>query len=589
MLKNYVFQLITFLSMHSFCLLKAQVPQFFYTDTICHDIATPIGIPPTPGLLYTWQPNFGIGNPNASTTLILLPNTSPEPYDVEYTLNVMDLFLNLIEQHHFTITVNPVFFTSQPLLETAICLGDTISIPFLNEWPLNTEVLPIFEREIFPGDSILFFPSSSREYTIRFTDTANCLIRQRTVNIDVFDITEPSISASITSFCIFDSLTVPLLLSPSGGNLIGPGTDSLGFFRPHLAGIGIHTIYYSFDNPGCSVADTIVMTVFGNPQINMNLLPAVCANAEPFLPDVASPPGGFYMVNGEIINVLDPSLYNIGVNTLSYTLFIGDNCVSTDSILFNIVPPPIKPTIEVKPDGPVCEGGSYMLTSSFFTNYAWSTGDSTQTITVTSDGNYFVEVVSNLGCKSRSDTVSIIFTPLFTGNLESPLYPNGYNVSAYQAQDGSIELNLQGGLPPFNIIWSNGLTDSLSLNNLAEGEYFVIITDSAGCRDSLFITLIGPAEPEPDTGLAGVMVPNGFTPNGDGHNDFLVIKNLDKFSENSIEIYNRFGNLVFSQSPYTNQWNGISNRGKLLPAGTYYYILKLDEGLSINGFIDLRY
>lgn len=590
MQKYYALLFTVLLALTGLNRLSAQVPQFFYTDTICHNIATAIGIPPAPDLFYTWTPNFGIVNPNASTTLIILPNTSPEPYEVEYTLNAVDLFLNLIEQHHFTITVSPIIFTSQPLIEASICLGDTITIPFLNEWPLNAEVIPNVECQVFPGDSIKFFPSSTRDYIIQFADSANCIIRQRTVTIDVFEIPDPSITASITSFCVFDSLTVPLFLAPDGGNLVGAGVDTSGFFRPHVAGIGTHVIYYRFDNPGCAVADSIVMNVFGNPEINMNLLPAVCANAQPFIPDVASPVGGFYMVNGEFIIDLNPVQYNLGVNTLSYTLIIGDNCISTDSILFNIVPPPAKPTIDVKPEGLVCEGGNFILTSSFFSNYEWSTGDTTQVITVSQNGDYYVEIISNLGCRRSSDTVSVNFIPQFTGALESPLYPNGFNVSGYQAQDGSIELILQGGVPPFDIIWSEGSVNTQNLNNLAEGDYFVFVTDAAGCSDSLFITLTGPAEPAPDTtSNVTVTVPNGFTPNGDGLNDLFVIKNLEQFPDNTIEVYNRFGNIVFRQSPYSNDWNGIGNRGKLLPSGTYYFILNLKDSESISGFIDLRY
>ncbi len=52
-----------------------------------------------------------------------------------------------------------------------------------------------------------------------------------------------------------------------------------------------------------------------------------------------------------------------------------------------------------------------------------------------------------------------------------------------------------------------------------------------------------------------------------------------------IQIFNRWGNLVFAESPYTNQWNGTNQSGANLPNGTYYYILTINraEGNIIKG------
>lgn len=79
---------------------------------------------------------------------------------------------------------------------------------------------------------------------------------------------------------------------------------------------------------------------------------------------------------------------------------------------------------------------------------------------------------------------------------------------------------------------------------------------------------------------------NGISPNNDGVNDIFFIKNIDKYPENSLEIYNRSGILVYETKSYgisENWFNGISkgnisiNNGKILPSGTYFYILKLKK------------
>ncbi len=70
------------------------------------------------------------------------------------------------------------------------------------------------------------------------------------------------------------------------------------------------------------------------------------------------------------------------------------------------------------------------------------------------------------------------------------------------------------------------------------------------------------------------------TPNGDGHNEDLVFDYLDQYPDNSIVIFNRWGDVVFRAKPYLNDWVRNHNGGKL-PAGTYYYILNVQGHLGL--------
>jgi hypothetical protein len=83
-----------------------------------------------------------------------------------------------------------------------------------------------------------------------------------------------------------------------------------------------------------------------------------------------------------------------------------------------------------------------------------------------------------------------------------------------------------------------------------------------------------------------LFIPEGFSPNIDGINDLFVIKGIENYSANKIEIYNRWGQKVFEAKPYTNNWDGKSQSflnisGDQLPVGTYFYILELGNGSSI--------
>jgi len=85
-----------------------------------------------------------------------------------------------------------------------------------------------------------------------------------------------------------------------------------------------------------------------------------------------------------------------------------------------------------------------------------------------------------------------------------------------------------------------------------------------------------------------VLIPNGFTPNGDGYNDFFVIEGIERFPNNSIQFFNRWGNLVYSTDDYQNDWAGKSTSqynvgGEDLPTGTYYYMF--DTGSEAYGVL----
>jgi gliding motility-associated-like protein len=78
-----------------------------------------------------------------------------------------------------------------------------------------------------------------------------------------------------------------------------------------------------------------------------------------------------------------------------------------------------------------------------------------------------------------------------------------------------------------------------------------------------------------------VIFPEGITPNGDGYNEALEFKIVDKigcptnYAQSDISIFNRWGDRVFYQEPYENGWNGTTNDGKKLPPGVYYYTLRV--------------
>ncbi|MBC7606149.1 MAG: gliding motility-associated C-terminal domain-containing protein [Burkholderiales bacterium] len=78
------------------------------------------------------------------------------------------------------------------------------------------------------------------------------------------------------------------------------------------------------------------------------------------------------------------------------------------------------------------------------------------------------------------------------------------------------------------------------------------------------------------------MIPKGISPNGDNLNDFF---NLDKFDVKNLTIFNRYGMKVYHKLNYSNEWNGLSDKGKELPDATYYYLIELNNGEQKTGWV----
>ena len=78
------------------------------------------------------------------------------------------------------------------------------------------------------------------------------------------------------------------------------------------------------------------------------------------------------------------------------------------------------------------------------------------------------------------------------------------------------------------------------------------------------------------------IIPNTFTPNNDGTNDVWNIQNLDRYPDCIMDIYNRYGMLMFHSTGYGTAWDG-RYKGEEVPVGTYYYVLNLKDGTKNYG------
>ena len=122
---------------------------------------------------------------------------------------------------------------------------------------------------------------------------------------------------------------------------------------------------------------------------------------------------------------------------------------------------------------------------------------------------------------------------------------------------------------------STGLDHDDVLNPIASPTenttYQLIVTSGTNCMamDEVNINV-----------LKNIIIPNTFTPNGDGYNDQWEIKYLTTYPNNAVDIYNRYGEKLYSSIGYSMPWDG-RYKGTNVPAGTYYYIINPKNGRKV--------
>lgn len=241
-------------------------------------------------------------------------------------------------------------------------------------------------------------------------------------------------------------------------------------------------------------------------------------------------------------------------------------------------------TADADVTGNICHGDAQgtitlnMLTGTGPYTYAWSNGATEPSVEGLTAGTYEVTVTDTNGCTFTGswhvwEADAIVIDTLLS------VYSGGYNVSTHGGSNGSIQTNVSGGTAPYAYAWSNGATTS-NISGLTAGTYVLVVTDANGCAAEITIEVTQPDD---------LVMPTGFTPNGDGANDTFFIRGLDAYPANTFTVFNRWGNVVYDRLNYANDWRGENQQQDMLPNGTYFVILKVNGGeRTLQGYVDLR-
>jgi len=225
--------------------------------------------------------------------------------------------------------------------------------------------------------------------------------------------------------------------------------------------------------------------------------------------------------------------------------------------------------------------------------YSWSNGQTTATATGLEAGVYTVIVTDAQGCEDTREVE--IAGPATALECSAEVVSH---VTIADANNGEAVVFANGGWGDYTYHWSNGQATANAMG-LAPGTYTVTVTDAQGCETQCSVTILLDVTEED----CELYIPDAFSPNDDGSNDYFKVLCIEKYPNAKFEVYNRWGNLLYEQENYGNQdrwnsidawWDGTSNRKwtvgrEKLPMGTYFYILHLNDGSKpITGSVFLN-
>ncbi|WP_224999915.1 gliding motility-associated C-terminal domain-containing protein [Cesiribacter sp. SM1] len=302
--------------------------------------------------------------------------------------------------------------------------------------------------------------------------------------------------------------------------------------------------------------------------------------------------------NGEVVISGDQLIYTphagfVGTDTFTYEVceVISDKCYAKCASALVKIEVVCKslPAVPVVNDMARCGSGKVTLVveegGEGAGSYRWyASASDALPLAEAEDGHFTTPALSQ---------TTTFYVAYFDGNCESERRPvkaiinklpdiyAGEDVKVSQGESVQLFASGEGAYEWFP---SDGLSDPTIANPIARPAktttYTLTVIDEQGCSATDEVTI---------TVVDGIFVPNAFTPNGDGLNDEWEILMISDYPNCRIEVYDRWGNLVFTSSGYTRAWNG-AYKGKKLPLGSYAYIIHLGEGeKSVTGSVSIMH
>lgn len=334
----------------------------------------------------------------------------------------------------------------------------------------------------------------------------------------------------------------------------------------NTANLGTYNYWVSQTVNGCESARAkITVNIIPNPIVPLVSNVQYCQNS------TASPltASGINLLwytsaNGGVGSAIAPMPDTSKVGEFSYWVSSNNGtCESSRAeIKVKIFALPTRPT--VLKDDSICDGEKLILNAGDDFIAEWQTVPpiKSQTLEVLQPGVYAVKLTNENGC-SVIQTVNV--TPGIT-----PV------ITQVKSGENFLEIFAENGNPPYlysldNVNWQT----SNIFNHLSAKIYQIYVKSQTNSCTAVAQSAV-------------LFIPNVFTPNQDRFNDVWSVANIEFFNKAQLKIFDRFGSEVFFTDDVSKfNWDGFS-KGRLLPTGTYWYIIEIDNNYTRTGWILLK-
>jgi gliding motility-associated-like protein len=443
-----------------------------------------------------------------------------------------------------------------------------------------------------PGQSIFIWTVSN----------GTCPPSRDTIIIHISPQASPAFAGNDTSICASTSVfhaTPPTTGTGSWTLFSGTGNFNATQYNSAVTNLapGKNKFIWTVSNGSCPAqSDTLIITRSLPPsQANAGNDTTVCGFSTHFsaaLPSCGT--GTWSLLSGSGIpsgNAPNATVNGLapGNNRFIWTVRAGVCPVSRDTVQISATPAPS--TASAGQDQTVCGSGTVLaanLPASGTGTWSLNIGSGTMTntadpaaiVTGLSPGiNAFAWTIQNGVCPASVSFVHIT-------SFQMPAAANaGPDISTSQPGVSMNAVIPSPGTGTWSVVSGSATiadvnNPNTAISGLQPGQTILRWTVTNGpcsqSSDDIMIT------------LSDFSIPNGFSPNGDGLNDYFVITGSEAFRRMKLSVFNRWGNEVYSNSDYKNNWNGLNQSGDELAEDTYYYILELDAQPVLKGYVILK-
>ena len=459
----------------------------------------------------------------------------------------------------------------------------------------------------------------------------NCESAKRlTVTVAINNTSTPRTNNENQSFCEIDAPKIADLDATANGTVIwyDQDTDGNAYSANALLVDGLQ--YYAANSDGtCESSDRLAVTAFvtdsnapeGNSSQNF------CSEEMPTIKDLeASATGTIIWYNQEKSGNIYSTDTPLKQGFSYYGANLASPCESSTRLKVTVI---LKKNVDIKIQGntaEICFGTREIYQAPIgYAPYAWSivggkiiSGGTNAdnaievewnnlidtTISVALTGGCFntnmaeqaVEIVtcSDLTIQKEVDIIKPTFgdTVTFTIQVENSSLSVFTDIQIFELlSNGFIYISKSATLGTYNEnsgVWN---MPSLGANQSATLTIEAEVHTTGSYLNTVQIINSVPIDANTSNNTAKILVTplclkvyNTITPNGDGMNDYFIISCIENFPNTMIEIFDRYGSIVYKKKNYKNDWNGVANQtskiiktGEKLPNGTYFFILKMND------------